>query len=282
MTEIHKAPHPNQALVCLASENLAPGNLQFTGYLLKILSFGATIACFQTENETEQQCRKLMHQAADEMGLGSYDQIILQDNLERSIVEQLDRGNYQLLVLGVSSCATDGLEQGLKQRLAEKAKTSVLFVQNPPQHLQRILVCTGGHKASEMAVLTSMEIAEASQSQLTILHIATAAPSMYAGLDAQDESLEQVLARQLPLSDHLREMAALAEKRGVEAKLELRHGVVIEEILRACDINPCDLLVVGTTQPRSFLNWLALGSVSPQLITSSDRPILIVRQQIQA
>jgi nucleotide-binding universal stress UspA family protein len=255
--------------------------MQYTGHLLKTMSFSPTLACLQTRGEPEEPCRQYIQEAADQMGFNKYDQIILKDKPQRAILRQITRGNYQLLVLGASKCAPGSQEQGLKQRLVEKAKINVLVVQHPPQKLERILVCTGGHKASVLAVRASLEIAEASQSQLTILHIATAAPSMYAGLNAQDESLEQILARQHPLSHHLREMASLAEQRGIDAKLELRHGVVIEEILRACDMNPCDLVVVGTTQPRSFMNRLVLGRVSPQLITSSNRPILIVRQPIK-
>lgn len=76
-------------------------------------------------------------------------------------------------------------------------------------------------------------------------------------------------------------MAALTESYGVDARLELRHGVVIEEILRACEMNPCDLVVVGAKKRRSVLNRLALGRVSPPLITRSDRPIMIARQPVK-
>jgi nucleotide-binding universal stress UspA family protein len=281
MTEFSDSTQSKRALICLGSEQPEPAHLLYTGRLLKTLSFRPTLACFQSKNEPEHQCRQHIKQAAGYLGFDTYDQVILKDKPEQAIQRQLDRGKYKLLVLGASICAPGSQEQGLIQRLVEKAKASVLVVQNPPGQLRRILVCTGGHKSSELAVLAGLDLADASRSKLTILHIATAAPSMYAGLNAQDENLEQVLARQHPLSDHLREMAALAEKRGVDAKIELRHGVVVEEILRACDMNPCDLVIMGTRKPRSFLSRLALGRVSPQLITSSDRPILIVRQPIK-
>lgn len=281
MTEFTQTTRPQPALICLGNTKFAPNRLKFIGNMLKILSLRPTLACQQSKNESEEDCRQRIRQAIDYLGIEPNDSIILRDKPERAILRQLDRHDYLLLVLGASDCSPHSQEHGLKQRLASKARTNVLVVQNPPEKLEQVLVCTGGHKVSELAVMSSLEIAAASKSQLTILHIATAAPSMYAGLNAQDENLEQVLARQHPLSDHLHEMAALAQNRGVNAKLELRHGVVIEEILRACDMNPCDLVVVGATNPRSFVSRLALGRISPQLISSSDRPLLIVRRAFE-
>jgi nucleotide-binding universal stress UspA family protein len=281
MTELDDPTPVRRALICLGGTELEPSHLKFTGELLRILSFTPVLACIADDKDPDDLCDKQFERAAQFLGTTTYEKVIMKDKPERAILRQLNRGKYDLLVLGAAECAPGSHLHTLKQRLVQKSKTNVLVVQNPPDKIEHILVCTGGHKMSETAVLTSLELADACQSELTILHIVTAAPSMYAGLEAQDESLEQVLARQYPLSDHLHEMSALAEKRGIDAIVELRHGVVIEEILRTCDMNRCDLVVVGTTKPKAFLNRLVLGRVSPQLISSSDRSLLIVRKPIE-
>jgi nucleotide-binding universal stress UspA family protein len=100
---------------------------------------------------------------------------------------------------------------------------------------------------------------------------------MYTGLPAVDEGLEEILSRDTPLATHLRAAAQLAEEKQVNARLELRHGVVIEEILRACEMGDFDLVVIGSPEPRRIFDRLALGQVGPQLLTSTKIPLLIAR-----
>ena len=69
----------------------------------------------------------------------------------------------------------------------------------------------------------------------------------------------------------------MAEEHHVSAKLELRHGVVVEEILRACEVGDFDLVIIGSPEPRSIFERLALGQVGPQLLTSTKIPLLIAR-----
>lgn len=102
---------------------------------------------------------------------------------------------------------------------------------------------------------------------------------MYTGLPALEGSLEEIMSRDLPLSQHLKQAATLAEEAQVKARVELRRGIVAEEIVRACEVEPIDLIVIGAPRRWALINRLLLGRVGPQLIASMHCSILIVRDE---
>jgi nucleotide-binding universal stress UspA family protein len=206
------------------------------------------------------------------------DQVIrAQGNFEQIIKQELDPEEHELVVLGTSHGLANRVATRLSQRLAERIADSVLLIRNPPTELRNILICTGGHSASNIVIDRGLALAAATGARVSILHVASSSPSMYTGLQALDETLQDVLERDTPLSKHLRLAAERAEKAGIEAKLELRHGVVAEEILRAEEIGHYDLIVIGAPEPKHLFNRLALGSVGPQLFSSATSSILVAR-----
>jgi nucleotide-binding universal stress UspA family protein len=134
--------------------------------------------------------------------------------------------------------------------------------------------------ASILAVKWGIKLAKATQRNVTILHVVISAPTMYTGLSAIEEDLSQVLSRDVPLTQHLKDAALIAEEAGIKAKLELRHGLVTEEILRASEMWSHHLIVIGAPKPRSIFNRVFLGRVAPQLLASTHRSTLIIREGI--
>jgi nucleotide-binding universal stress UspA family protein len=100
---------------------------------------------------------------------------------------------------------------------------------------------------------------------------------MFTGLPAFTEDLSHLLARETPLSNHLKGIAAMAEEAGVEAQLELRHGMVAEEIVRACEMQIYDLIVLGAAKSHASVDAWLRDEVTPQVLSSLSCSILIVR-----
>lgn len=206
------------------------------------------------------------------------DQVIqVRGDFEDILQQQLDPAEHELVVLGTSRSAGDRAATRLSQRLAERVADSVLLIRNPPAEMEHMLVCTGGHEGSNIVLERGLKLAAATGARATILHVVSSSPWMYTGLGALDETLQDVLARETPLARHLRQAARLAEQAGVDARLELRHGMVAEEILRAEEMEDHDLIVIGAPEPRRALDRLALGSVGPQLFSSTNCSILVAR-----
>jgi nucleotide-binding universal stress UspA family protein len=200
-------------------------------------------------------------------------------SFESFIQKQLDHEHYQLIILGATKGSAEKPLTARSRRLASTLADSVLVLRDPPEKIKKILICTGGHPASNLVIDTGIRLAEKLNASATILHVVTSSPTMYTGLDAFEEKLETVMKRDTPLAEHLRAAAARAETAGIDSHIELRHGMVTEEILRASDVDNYDLTVIGSHEPNQFFQRLTMGRIGPQLVSSIQNSILIVRLQ---
>ena len=270
-------PSADRAILCMSSSAPDPGAVHFAEQIIH--AFGMQLILLYTPRDTTElteghrsleTTRQLLQAEPD--GL-----IEIRGDLESVLAEELDPGAHELVILGTSAEGFDRRTAMMSRRLANRIGDSVLIIQQPPKAIQRILVCTGGHPASNIVIERGLQLGKALDAEVTILHVTTSMPTMYTGLPAVEEGLQQILSRDTPLAGHLRAAAKKAEENGVKAKLELRHGVVAEEILRACEMEDFHLLVIGSPEPRRVFDVLALGRIGPQLLTSVKIPLMIAR-----
>jgi nucleotide-binding universal stress UspA family protein len=266
------------SLIGIGREAHDPNLLNYALAIIRAMELRPVLFHVSPTDEPSDEGEKLLADARAMLPATDVEVLHVKGNVEEEIVKELKRRPYQLLVIETTISNSDQPSARLSQRLANRVDVSVLLVRNPPQRIEEILICTGGHEESTHAVSLGIKLAKTIEANATILHVASSTPSMYTGLPAIEEGLEQILTRESPLSSHLKEAASIAKAAGVEAKLELRHGVVTEEIVRACEMKPNDLVVIGAPKPGALLERLVLGRVAPQLIVSSECSTLIVRE----
>lgn len=266
-----------RAILCLSSKTPDPDAIHFAEQI--VTAFNMQLILLHTHRDTAELTegqqsfelvQKLLQMPAAELKE-------IRGDLESVLKEELDPAEHELVILGTSAGSFDRRTMVMSQRLAKRIGDSVLIIQHPPKSIQRILVCTGGHPASNLVIERGLQLGQALAAEVTILHVATNIPTMYTGLPNVEEGLQDILSRDTPLAQHLRAAARLAEAHAVNAKLELRHGVVAEEILRACEMEDFHLVVIGSPEPRRVFDLLALGRIGPQLLTSTKIPLLIAR-----
>lgn len=266
-----------RAILCLSSKAPDPDAIHYAEQIIK--AFHMQLILLHTHRDTAeltegQQSFELVQEL---LQIPTVELKLIRGDLESALREELDPAAHELVILGTSAESFDRRTMVMSHRLANRIGDSVLIIQHPPKSIGRILVCTGGHSASNLVIERGLQLGQALAAEVTILHVATSMPTMYTGLPDVDEGLQNILSRDTPLAQHLRAAAKLAEEQAVTAKLELRHGVVTEEILRACEMEDFQLVVIGSPEPRRMFDVLALGRISPQLLTSTKIPLLIAR-----
>ncbi len=266
------------SLIGIGREPRDPNHMRYAEAVSIAMGLRPVLLHVSSPGEPPEEGKKLLASARAMLTSEDVEILHVEGNVVDEILQELKRRPYRLLVMETSISDPDQPASQLSQRLANRVGVSVLLIRNPSERIKEILICTGGHPESTPAVSLGINLAQAFEANATILYVASSTPSMYTGLPAIDEGLEQVLTRESPLSNHLKEAASIAEAAGVETKLELRHGVVAEEIVRACEIKPNDLVVIGAPKPGALIERLFLGRVAPQLITSSKCSTLIVRE----
>jgi nucleotide-binding universal stress UspA family protein len=219
-------------------------------------------------------------EAREKLEHGSVELRIREGDPASEILAEIGEGGYDLVVLGANE--VPGLRRyflgSVATHVARRAPISVLVAQQARSSLERILICSGGAEIAEPVIETGARLAQAAGAQATLLHVVTPVASMYTGLGEIDESLSQLLQTDTPIARNLRGGAKILDRHGVPARLELRYGVVADEIIRESDEGDYDLILMGAKRGAVRLKRLMLGPMTKQVIEKSVRSVLIVRQ----
>jgi len=268
------------ALVCVGRGEIDQNALSFTKDFLTAMKLQPVVFHVLPPGSPHEESDALLDEICKNIGIESAECRYVEGKVKDEIQRELDRQNYRLIVLGTTERDPGLPPSRLSQDIANSVNVSALLMRNPPPEINEILICTGGHSTSSVAVNWGIDLAKATQGSVTILHVVSSAPTMYTGLEEFEEDLSQVLSRDIPLAHHLKDTASLAEESGIDATIELRHGMVTEEILRACEMRPHHLVVIGAPKPGSIFNRIFFGRIAPKLLASTHLSTLIIREGV--
>ena len=143
----------------------------------------------------------------------------------------------------------------------------------------RILLATDGSEEAELAALRAVELADATDSELHVVHVEVV-PSFlvsYPGTLGYERRLyEQIeeMSRELLRKQSWRVKAA----GGTVAGTHLRMGQVDLEIVALAEEIQADLIVMGCRGLGGVRRAL-MGSVSDSVVRHAHCPVLVVRQE---
>jgi len=270
-----------RALLCVSDFPYTEPTVRFGGIVTEALLSDVTLLSVRSDSEKEKRGEEVLKQAS---GLISADMIKTKTRrgpAGNEIMDELDSDDYDVLIIGARDHPSTGelLLGFVARRLVKQAQTSVLVIRQPPSRVKHILVCTAGPSASKSTVRVGAQLAQATGAYTTLLHVAAAVPSMYSGLSRLGEGLPELLQTGTPIARHLKWCAECLKSHDVDARLELRHGLPSEQILRATQVDDYDLIVIGGSSHRG-LNRMLLDEVSLQIVGNAPRPVLVVRSDL--
>jgi nucleotide-binding universal stress UspA family protein len=143
----------------------------------------------------------------------------------------------------------------------------------------RILLATDGSEEAELAALRAVELADATESELHVVHVGVV-PSFlvsYPGTLGYEGKLYeqvQVRSRELLRKQSWRVKAA----GGTVAETHLRMGAVALEIVALAEELGADLIVMGS-RGLGGVRRVLMGSVSDSVVRHAHCPVMIVRPE---
>jgi nucleotide-binding universal stress UspA family protein len=138
-----------------------------------------------------------------------------------------------------------------------------------------ILVAFDGSKASEKALQQAVELAASHpEAKLTVVHVMQM-PMLDFGSFTFGPP-EGYLEEYRNYEDMLREKARQQTASLPNAEFALLSGSPAKAILQYVQVNPCDLIVMGSRGLGAIQEWM-LGSVSHQVVHQAQVPVLIVK-----
>jgi nucleotide-binding universal stress UspA family protein len=141
----------------------------------------------------------------------------------------------------------------------------------------RILLATDGSEEAELAGLTAVDLADATDSELHVVHVGVLPTFLqsYPGTLGYSEKLYEQIEEES--RQQLRELSwQLKAAGGAVAGTHLRMGAVALEIVALAEELGADLIVMGCRGLGGVRRAL-MGSVSDSVVRHAHCPVLVVR-----
>jgi nucleotide-binding universal stress UspA family protein len=226
---------------------------------------------------------KLLDEASAQLSVPVTMRLVRAGSSEDAIAAESRQSAYDLII--VAPAGRRGLSRLLHgSRVANVVKSvaaSVLIARQPPQSvdtLRRILVGVTGAPHSEVDVRVAGRLAQAFGAQVTVLHVVSQVPLMFTGLAQMRYNLERFLEMDAPVARQLKRAREVLSEMGVNSEIELREGLVRDEIVDEVKEGSHDLLVVGAHVGEGMAGLL-LDDISDHLVRQSPISTFVVRAE---
>jgi len=196
------------------------------------------------------------------------------------IIKHTRQTVYDLVVIGAPRKETRGAfwMASKTYKLIKEIRSPVLSVAGKTNAINRILICSGGKRYIDNAVGLTGEIARGVAAAVTLLHVTSEPPGILARLPHIEQDTDFVLRSQSELAQNLRREKETLESLSVRTKVKLRHGEVLQQILREIREGNYDLVVTGSALSRSFRTYV-LGDISREIVNRASCAVLVARGQ---
>src|SRR5579859_6127813 len=255
------------------------------------MRFGALIAAAcQAETSILGISERASQQDTVLQGLRKAQEILKEHNLNaeliikagrpvREIIKRTQETKYDLVVIGAVRKGFRGplWMSARVNKVIESVEPPVLVVIGVRSALHRILLCTGGTDQADATVQFTGEIARSVNASVNLLHVLAEPPAVYANLVRSEDDTNKVLEANTRLGRSLRHQKKLLEKMSVPSEIRLKHGLVMDELLKELQRTEYDLVVTGSSPSKDRLRMYIMGNVTREILNRADLPVLVVR-----
>lgn len=276
-------------LICTDGSPPAERAGQFGALIARAPGAQVTLLGVVENGRAEMHIREALQRLRALLGEAAH---VIQTKLRRGhaddqILAESEATEYDLVIIG--SRGRRGLTRFLlgstAAQLARYARRPLLIVRGERRGLERVLLCTGAEAVSEANAQAAGAIAGLTGAEVTVLHVMSQLPLRPdAPLEDLQESAEEAMAAGTREGQHLQRVIELLRAAGVRGQItpKIRRGLVIDEIFDEIRSGDYDLIVIGAHRAPQETSWrelreLLLDNVADQIITHSDRPVLVVR-----
>jgi nucleotide-binding universal stress UspA family protein len=166
---------------------------------------------------------------------------------------------------------------GRFRRLQASLSSPILRVRDACWPLQNIIVCSGGLPYTIPVERLATRLAKAAGARLTFLHVVEPVMLDYPLAKEVHSHWEHLLQTDTPQARHLKQALDFAEQIGVEARVVVRHGLILHEILDEIRSGGYDLVGMGSTYSSTSLSRLFRPDVTALVSAAVDCPLLTQR-----
>ena len=198
------------------------------------------------------------------------------------IVAEAEAADYNLIVLGESTHhdLLSRIVGPTAKRVVEQAGCPTLIAKGDVNPIHNILLCDSGlrHPALLARLRKQMpHLLRNTAVSITVLHVMS---QISAGPGVSGQQLRadasKLIAEHTPEGVLLTQDLNDLSQEGIAAQPKVRHGFVVDEIVKEMEDGGYDLVVIGSHQNEGWQRFL-LDDLASQIVLKSNHPILIIQ-----
>jgi len=161
--------------------------------------------------------------------------------------------------------------------LMEKITGPILYVPEVRLPLRKMLVSAGGLVYTEAAESLAVRIASVNHAAVSILHVVPPADLDYPTTREVIHHLNDLVETDTLQGRNLRKALEMAEQAGLNARIIMREGNVVEQILDEMRVEEFDLICMGSPYSVHSLRQYYRPNVTAEVAEVSRCPVLMAR-----
>jgi len=207
-----------------------------------------------------------------------YELEVRNGDCENVLPEKSNAGNYITIVSPLGRAQIRRLISGRSIRpLMERIKGPILYVPELRLPLKKVLISAGGLGYQEPAENLALQVAAATQADVTILHVLPPTDLDYPTTRGVRGHMKDLAATDTLPGRSLRHALEIAQKAGLDAKIITRQGIIVEEILAELKEGNYDLVCMGSSYSGHTLRQFYAPQVTAEVAEAANRPVLTAR-----
>jgi nucleotide-binding universal stress UspA family protein len=268
-------------LLCTNGCETTRPSLAYGAWLARLLQAPVTILGIVEESSQQASVRALTQQAANSLAENNtqYELVVERGFAPDVIARYAASQEHSLVVVGpFGRPAWRRIMMGRSfRRLMARIQRPILYVPREHLRLQKALVCMGGLGYADSVIHLSVHLAGLTGAEVTILHVIEPITLDYPTSHEIFEHLENIQETDTPQGRNLRAALQLIHTAGLTARLKVRRGSVVNEIMDEIATGNYDLVGMGSAYSAHSLRHLYMPNVTAEVGESVPCPILTVR-----
>ena len=266
-------------LICVSKLPYAEATLLFGGLVAGLENADVTLTTVVHDERERPLAEEILERARALLTVPHVETAVCFGSPASAILDQAESGEYDIIVVGAHILGGffDRFAPSTMKKVATKASTNVLVVQEKRTTLNRILVCVAGRMIDRPVIEACAQLAKNAGANVTMLFVSDPVPAMYTGLKTMEETLTELLETDTIQAHQLKWGIHYFADAGVAASLILRSGIVTDEIHHEINAGDYDLVIIGAHTEHHFWNDLLVGNITGDIVELSSSSVLVVR-----
>jgi nucleotide-binding universal stress UspA family protein len=198
------------------------------------------------------------------------------------IVREAEEGGYELVIVGEREnhgLVSRFLLGSTATRVVEHAPCPVIVAKGKVGPIHRLLLCESGIEDNSLVKRFVAQVPGlvTEEEEVTVLHVMSQISAGPGVTSRQLRASAWELIQEHSLEGRVLESSVqVLTERCANSQPKVRHGLVVDEILKEARSGDYDLVIIGAHPGEGWRRAL-LADLANKIITGIDRPVLVVR-----